>query len=111
MENRKIIKQWFWVLSHLELSFSFAFFFKLKKIMNIKGYCYPKSIILEAVYFKLRFSLSYRDVEEIMKIRGFQVEHATIQRWVYKFSPFIEAQMNKRKKEVGALAGVWTGLI
>ena len=69
--------------------------------MNTKGYCYPKSIILQAVYFKLRFSLSYRDVEEIMKMRGVQVDHATIQRWVYKFSPFIEAQMKRRKKEVG----------
>lgn len=69
--------------------------------MNIKGHCYPKSIILQAVYFKLRFTLSYRDVEEIMKMRGVQVDHATIQRWVYKFSPFIEAQMKKRKLRVG----------
>lgn len=69
--------------------------------MNIKGYCYPKSIILQAVYFKLRFTLSYRDVVEIMKIRGVQVDHATIQRWVYKFSPFIEAQMKKPKLRVG----------
>lgn len=30
--------------------------------MNTKGYCYPKAIILQAVYFKLRFTLSYRDV-------------------------------------------------
>ncbi len=35
-----------------------------------KGHCFPKSIILQAVYFKLRFSLSYRDVEELMMIRG-----------------------------------------
>lgn len=69
--------------------------------MNIKGHCYPKSIILQAVYFKLRFTLSYRDVEEIMKMRGVQVDHATIQRWVHKFSPFIEAQMKKRKLRVG----------
>jgi putative transposase len=36
--------------------------------MNRKGHCYPKSIILQEVYFKLRFTLSYRDVEEIMKM-------------------------------------------
>ncbi|MFV8344229.1 IS6 family transposase [Flavobacterium sp. XS2P39] len=69
--------------------------------MNAKGHCYPKAIILQAVYFKLRFTLSYRDVEEIMKMRGVQVDHATIQRWVYKFSPSIEAQMKKRKLRVG----------
>ena len=35
-----------------------------------KGHCFPKEIILQAVYFKLRFSLSYRDVEELLSIRG-----------------------------------------
>lgn len=50
--------------------------------MNTKRHCYPSSIILQAVYFKLRFTLSYRDVEEIMKIREIRVDHATIQRWV-----------------------------
>jgi putative transposase len=47
--------------------------------MNTKGHCYPRSIILQVVYFKLRFTLSYRDVEEIMNMRGVQVNHATIQ--------------------------------
>ena len=69
--------------------------------MNTKGHCYPKALILQAVYFKLRFTLSYRDVEEIMKMRGIQVDHSTIQRWVFKFSPLIEAQMKKRKNRVG----------
>ncbi|QGK73185.1 IS6 family transposase [Flavobacterium sp. SLB02] len=69
--------------------------------MNTKGYCYLKSNIVQAVYFKLRFTLSYRDVEEIMKIRGVIVDHSTIQRWVYKFTPFIESEMKKRKVKVG----------
>ena len=62
-----------------------------------KGHCFPKSIILQAVYFKLRFSLSYRDVEELMSIRGVKVDHATIQRWVFKFTPLVEQQFRKRK--------------
>ncbi len=66
-----------------------------------KGHCFPKSIILQDVYFKLRFSLSYRDVEELMTIRGVKVDHATIQRWVFKFSPLVEKQFNTRKKPVG----------
>ena len=69
--------------------------------MDTKGHCFPKSIIIQAVYLKIRFSLSYRDVEEIMRIRGVEVDHATIQRWVFKFMPEIEIQMRKRKKEVG----------
>jgi putative transposase len=70
--------------------------------MNIKGHCYPKFIILHSVYFKLRFTLSYRDVEEIMKMRGVHVDHATIQRWVYTFTPLFESEMKKRKGRVGA---------
>ena len=55
-----------------------------------KGHCFPKAIILQAVYFKLRFSLSNRDVEELLSIRGVKVDHATIQRWVFKFTPLVE---------------------
>ena len=69
--------------------------------MDTKGHCFPKSIIIQAVYFKLRFSLSYRGVEEIMKKRGVEVDHATIQRWVFKFMPEIDIQMRRRKKIAG----------
>ncbi len=65
-----------------------------------KHHRYPKFIILQAVYFKLRFTLSYRDVEELMSIRGVTVDHSTIQRWVYKFTPMIEANMHRRKRQV-----------
>ena len=61
---------------------------------------FTKSIILQAVYFKLRFTLSYSDVEELLKIRGVEVDHSTLQRWVFKFSPIIEANMHKRKRSV-----------
>ncbi len=67
-----------------------------------KHHCFPKSIILQAVYFKLRFTLSYRDVEELLQIRGVEVDHSTIQRWVFKYSPEVEKNMNKRKRQVGS---------
>jgi len=63
-----------------------------------KGHCFPKEVILQAVYFKLRFSLSYRDLEELLSVRGVVVDHATIQRWVYKFIPLIDAGLKKKKK-------------
>ena len=66
-----------------------------------KHHRYPHIIIQQAVYFKLRFSLSYRDIEELMSIRGVKVDHATIQRWVFKFTPLVEQQFRKRKKIVG----------
>jgi putative transposase len=37
-------------------------------------------IILKALYFKLRCSLSYRNVEELLPVRDVKVDHATIQR-------------------------------
>ena len=54
---------------------------------------YPRVIILQAVYFKLRFTLSYRDVEELMSVRGIKVDHSTIQRWVFKFSKEVEKKV------------------
>ena len=70
-----------------------------------KHRCFPKAIILQAVYFKLRFSLSYRDVEELMKIRGVNVDHATIQRWVFKFTPLMEMEFRKRKRPLVGVGG------
>ena len=67
-----------------------------------KGYNFPSSLILHAVYLKLRFSLSYRDIEELLQIRGVEVDHATIQRWVTKFSQLLEANFRKRKKAVAS---------
>ncbi len=54
-----------------------------------KGNCFPKEVILQAEYFKLRFGLSYRDVEELLSIRGVEVvmlryRDGFIKRWVYK---------------------------
>jgi len=66
-----------------------------------KGHCFPKVIILQLVYFKLRFSLGYRDVEEFLSIRGVKVDHASIQRWEFKFTPLVVQQFRKRKKIVG----------
>ena len=66
-----------------------------------KGDCFPIEVILQAVYCKLRFSLTYRDVEKLLSIRGVTVDHATIQRWVYKFTPLIEGTFSKRRREVG----------
>ena len=54
------------------------------------------------VYMKCRFSLSYRDLEEMMSIRGATVDHATLQRWVVRFAPLIDKAVRQRKKPVGS---------
>ncbi|MGI2299321.1 IS6 family transposase [Candidatus Cardinium hertigii] len=59
-------------------------------------------LILLFVYMKCRFSLSYRDLEEMMHIRGAKIDHSTLQRWVIKFVPLIDQEVRKRKRPVGS---------
>lgn len=47
----------------------------------IKHHRYPRVVILQAVYFKMRFTLGYWNVEELMALRGVIVDHSMIQRW------------------------------
>jgi len=43
-------------------------------MVDFKGAHYPKSVILFAVFFYLRYPVSYRDLEEIIEERGVDVE-------------------------------------
>jgi transposase-like protein len=56
------------------------------------------------VYMKCRFSLSYRDLEEVMMIRGAKIDHATLQRWLKRFVSLIDKRVRRRKKPVN---GSW----
>ena len=71
-------------------------------MVDFKGAHYPKSVILYAVFFYLRYPVSYRDLEEIMQERGVDVDHATLSRWVIKYSPLIAAQAQTRKRPTAA---------
>tara|TARA_R110001632_G_scaffold96724_1_gene203097 strand:+ start:601 stop:1089 length:489 start_codon:yes stop_codon:yes gene_type:complete len=66
--------------------------------INFKGSHYPKSVILYAVFFYVRYAVSYRDLEEIMVERGVEVDHATLNRWVVKYAPLIAANAQARKR-------------
>jgi putative transposase len=70
-------------------------------MIDFKGAHYPKSVILYAVYFYVRFAVSYRDLEEIMAERGVDVDHATLNRWVEKYSSAIALQSHRRKAQTG----------
>jgi len=45
---------------------------------------------VHCVRLYLRYSLSYRDLEEIMQERGLNVDHTTIYRWVQRYAPELE---------------------
>lgn len=51
---------------------------------------------------KCRFSLSYRDLEEMAYIRGAAIDHSTLQRWIRRFVPLLDKQVRRRKKPVGS---------
>jgi putative transposase len=76
--------------------------------VDFKGAHYPESVILYAVYFYVRYGVSYRDLEEIMEERGAEVDHATLNRWVVKFGPLMAVQAQSRKKPT-AVSGVCSG--
>lgn len=44
-------------------------------MVHFKGAHYPKSVILFAVFFYLRYPISYRDLEEFMQVRGVDFDH------------------------------------
>jgi putative transposase len=69
--------------------------------VSFKGAHFPQDIILMGVRWYVAYPLSYRHVEELMAERGVPVDHATIQRWVVKYSPQLEEAFHRRKRPVG----------
>ena len=65
-----------------------------------KGCHFPSEVILETIRYYLAYKLSYREIEEIQSERGVNVDHATINRWVIKFSPVLEHKGRSKKKPV-----------
>ncbi|MDE1462192.1 IS6 family transposase [Spartinivicinus poritis] len=68
---------------------------------RFKGCHFPKCVVLQAVYYYLRFALSYRDIEELMQDRNVPVDHSSIQRWVVAYSAKLEKSFRKKKSPVG----------
>lgn len=66
-------------------------------MITFKGAQFPREVILFAVFFYLRYTVSYRDLEEIMAERGVRIDHATLNRWVAKYSPLIANAARRRK--------------
>jgi len=67
--------------------------------MNIfKGCHFPKEIIMMSIRWYTAYSLSYRDIEELLDDRGVSIDHATINRWVIKFSAILLIIFKKRKR-------------
>jgi transposase-like protein len=59
---------------------------------------FEPEVILLAVGWYLRFSLSYRDVEELLADRGLHADHVTVWRWVQRYAPEMERRLRSRLK-------------
>ena len=59
---------------------------------------FEAEIILLCVRWYLRYSLSYRDLEEMMRERGLSVDHSTIYRWVQCYAPEIDKRSRPHLK-------------
>lgn len=69
--------------------------------MSIKGFRFPKDIIMLSVRWYLRYALSYRDMEEMLEERGVFLDHTTIFRWVIRFTPLLLGVFQTKKRPVG----------
>jgi hypothetical protein len=58
---------------------------------------FPPVVIQHAVWLYLRFTLSYRDVEELLAERGLDVSYETVRSWVLKFGPMIARRLRQRR--------------
>jgi putative transposase len=65
--------------------------------ISYAGYRFPPEIIQQAIWLYVRFTLSFRDVEDLLAERGIMVSYETVRRWVNHFGPKIAADLRKRR--------------
>ena len=66
-----------------------------------KGHRFPHEIISHAVWLYFRFSLSYRDVEELLAERGIGVTYEAVRQWCLKFGQQYANQLRRRRAKPG----------
>ena len=85
-----------------------------------QGRHFPDEIIALCVRWYLRYSLSHRNLEEIMAERNLAVDHTTVWRWVQRYAPELHRRLRRELKRTGGswrvdetyvcVAGRWTYL-
>lgn len=65
--------------------------------ISYKRHRFPTEIIRHAVWLHARFTLSFRDVEELLAERGIDVYNETLRRWFLKFGDPIAANLRKAR--------------
>src|SRR5580704_6514204 len=70
--------------------------------LSYRRHRFPPPIIQHAIWLYLRFTLSYRDVEELLAERGIDVSYETVRRWVPKFGPLIARKLRQGRPRPSA---------
>ena len=68
-------------------------------LLSYRRHRFPPEIIQHAIWLYLRFTLSYRDVEELLAERGVEISYETVRRWVLKFGPVIARRLRRRRPQ------------
>jgi putative transposase len=72
-------------------------------MISFSGSQFPRDVILYAVFFYVRYGVSYRDLEEIFAERNVKVDYSTLNRWVIKYSSLLAVAAKKSKRAVTTL--------
>jgi transposase-like protein len=65
--------------------------------LSYRRHRFAPAIIQHAIWLYLRFTLSYRDVEELLAERGLDASYESVRRWVLKFGPMIARNLRQRR--------------
>ena len=60
---------------------------------------FPPELIQHAVWLYFRFTLSFRDVEDLLAERGVDVSYETVRRWALKFGPAYAKRLRRSRPE------------
>src|SRR5688572_18735603 len=66
-------------------------------VVSYARHQFPPVVIQQAVWLYLRFTLSYRDVEELLAERGLDISYETVRRWVLKFGSVFARRLRARR--------------
>jgi putative transposase len=65
--------------------------------LSFKRHRFPADVIRHAVWLYFRFTLSFRDVDELLAQRGIEVSYETIRCWTIKFGPQIARNLRRKR--------------
>src|SRR3954451_16610563 len=67
--------------------------------LSYRRHRFPPPIIQHAIWLYLRFTLSYRDVEDLLVERGLEISYETVRGWVLKFGPGIARELRGVRRQ------------